>query len=205
MVVQKKKNSDQKAKTIKQIDELHKTYPYLLFVTSENIKSELIHELRSKIADNARILFGKKKILMKALEAKAAKGALQKMCERVCERMNEKDTLFLIFTKDLEVKEALENKSIKGYLRGGDVINEDVVLQPGILKMNEQNINVEMNTKLNACDLPCYVKDGKIVIDKEFVIARKNDKINNKQAKLLKMLCLKLAELKTKVIDSIKL
>ncbi|KAM0676708.1 mRNA turnover and ribosome assembly protein [Binucleata daphniae] len=181
-VVLKKKNIDQKTKTIKQIDELYCKYPFLIISDSDNIKSELIHELRSKIAHNSKILFGKKKIMFKALQKKNVK---------INEKMFEKcdySTIFLIFTKELCVTEYLKTMGIKGYLKTGDTCNEDVMLQAGVIRVNEQPINSDMNAKLNACDLPSYIKDGKVVVDKLQFIAKKGEKVNSKQAKLLKLL-----------------
>ncbi|KAM0675688.1 mRNA turnover and ribosome assembly protein [Gurleya vavrai] len=190
VLVQKKKNSEIKDKTIQQIDTFTSKFKHLIIATSNNLRSQFIHDLRSQLTDS-KILFGKKKILAKALESKLKK-------VKLIEKFD--SNTFLIFTNDLKIIDKL-NGSVKGFLRSGDTTEEEIVLEAGIIKINEVDCSVDMDSRFRNCGVSCYVKNGKVIIDSDFTVCKKGEVLSDKKAKLLRFLGHKLGVLRIKVLE----
>ncbi|KAM0686522.1 mRNA turnover 4, partial [Conglomerata obtusa] len=150
-VVQKKKNLEIKDKTIKQIQKFALDYPYIILASSKNVRSDFIHDLRSVLSKTSKILFGKKKIMIKALEKQFEKN---KEINKFIQKFDNHS--FLVFTNDLMTKDILQSKSIRGFLRCGDVCEDEIIIPAGNVTINGNECSSDMDSRLRNCGVPCY-------------------------------------------------
>lgn len=187
-----KKTKESKITQDNQIADLKSKYKTLLVVEFPNARSSFIQKLRDDIHNDSKILFGKKKILAKSL----AKNNI---------KLNVTGDSCLIFTNKMDIAEYLNKIDIKSFLRTNDISAYEFVLNSGIIKIDNKDINVDMGTKLRDLGLPCEIKNGKVWLNNDYVVIKKDEKVNDKQAKILKMFGLEYACLSVKIIDSVNL
>lgn len=185
MVKPIKKQKQSKATFNDNIRTLYKTYTHTLLVHSQLFRTSSIHTLRDTLRATSKVLFGKHKHLIRALESVNPK--MKELTSKFT------SNCFLIFTNDGDLPPKIESMQIEDFIRAGDTLKERVVLKKGVLDIDIKGLEVH----LRSMNVLCSLRDGKVFVEEDYVI---DDVVNSNDAKILKVLGMKDVTMKMKVI-----
>ncbi|EJW03667.1 hypothetical protein EDEG_02016 [Edhazardia aedis USNM 41457] len=194
-VAQKKKRNTKEYENSKILN-LTKEYKNLLLVEATDQRSSFLQKLRDLVRVDSKIIFGKRKMLIKSLEAtKISK--INKLTTKMA------GSFFLLFTnRDAqEMVKFISEIEVKGFLRPNEICSEDIVLPSGIVKINDSDVPVDFEKVLRRFNVPVVIQQGKVICQEEYKICEKDRKIDVSQSKLLRMFGYELAVLKLKVLE----
>eukprot|EP00831_Metopus_contortus_P004401 TRINITY_DN11623_c0_g1_i2.p1 TRINITY_DN11623_c0_g1~~TRINITY_DN11623_c0_g1_i2.p1 ORF type:complete len:201 (+),score=48.18 TRINITY_DN11623_c0_g1_i2:274-876(+) len=106
----------------------------------------------------------------------------------------------LLFTnnKPEEVHKFFASFSAATYAKGGVVANEDVILKAG--KDAFSDLHGSMEPMVRSLGVPTHLEDEKIVLEKDFQLAKLGEELSVEKAKVLRFLGKKLGEFKIKLL-----
>ncbi|CRG85400.1 ribosome biogenesis protein MRT4, putative [Plasmodium relictum] len=183
----KKEKKDLKLTEIKKNIEIPNIYIYVLDIrtySNNNLKKVIEH-----FKPNGKIFFGKNKLMRLALginQENEAKPNIHKISELlVGNRM-------LLITKDapLKVIKFFNEFQPEEYIKHGNISSQDVTLKCGEVL----NVPVSMQKDLQKRKLNFDIIDQKIILKENKILAEKNKIISIENAKILRMLNMKIAK-----------
>ena len=169
------------------LKELFKKYNVISIGDLTSLPSKQLQEIRSKLKKNLLIKVSKKRIIKKAVEEFKEKD-LSKLVPYMDECMP-----VLLFTNEspFRLYNLLKKSKSKAAIRSGQIAPEDLIVKDGPTNFPPGPIIGE----LGAAGIVASVEQGKVVIKREKVLAKKGDIISQKGADILGKLGLKPMEI----------
>lgn len=170
---------EEKIAALEEIKENVKKYPVVGIVDLYKMPSEQLQAIRKELRGEVLIKMYKKKIIQKAF-SELNLNNLSKLCE-----YNPRQPV-LVFTKinPFKLYKLFEKSKTPTYAKEGDIAPYDIVVKEGPTKLPPGPVIGE----LQRAKIPAMVKEGKIHISKETVVAKKGSVITAELAGLLKKL-----------------
>uniref|UniRef100_A0AC34QLK5 Ribosome assembly factor mrt4 n=1 Tax=Panagrolaimus sp. JU765 TaxID=591449 RepID=A0AC34QLK5_9BILA len=191
----KKKTRENKSGTIEKIQKSLEEYKNIYVFNIDSMRAQKMTEIRKQLKDSSRIFFAGNGLMRVAFgKDKASEKApgLHKITNVL------KGQCGLIFTNldDSTVKKLLNDFVDTDYARAGQVVDETITLEAGLLPQ----FPFSVEPQLRKLGLPVKLEKGEIHLIKDFPVCSEGDKLNPEQAKILKLLGHKLAEFRVKLL-----
>ncbi|CCD22543.1 ribosome assembly factor MRT4 NDAI_0A03860 [Naumovozyma dairenensis CBS 421] len=201
-----KKGRENKERIFDEIREALDTYRYVWVLYLDNVRTPVLQEIRTAWA-GSKLIMGKKKVLAKALGEKREeeyKENLSKLA-KLCTGMTG-----LLFTNEEvdTVKSYFEAYVKLDYSRPNSRAPLTFVIPEGIIYSRGGQIPIEDDipmvhslepTLRNKYEIPTKIKAGKITIDTPYSVCEKGDKLDVRQALILKQFGIAESEFKVKL------
>lgn len=175
-------------------------FPQALVVNADNVGSKLLQDIRRKLRGKAEVLFGKNTLLRAGLKWRMAKP--KKDDPDYEQRKNTwfpkpelqvlsdlcKLNVGLIFCKDnmTEVRDVIDSARVPAEARAGSIAPIDVTIPAGPTGMDPS-----MTSFFQALEITTKIVKGQIEIVAEVPLIKKDIKVGNNEAVLLKKLNIK--------------
>ena len=195
------KTKDAKTKLILKIHENISKYSRIAIITYNNFNNSAQLALRSTLGSLSKIVFGKKSILKLALTTYKendeinTNGIYSEHLEMLSDFIDEQ-SVALIFSNlpTSALKSKLENFKKIEYALPNSVSPANVLLTKGDSVF--KNLSVSNDNYLRGLGLDVIVKNGKLWLESDFLVAKKNEMLESKQCKILKLLGIKIGKVK---------
>ncbi len=173
MVLEKKKQE------VKELTEKMKKYPVIGLVDLYKMPSKQLQAIRKELRDKIEIKMVKKRLLHLAV-----KDAKKQGLERLLEFDPKEPTIILTNENSFKLYKLLEANQSATFAKEGDVAPQDIIIPEGSTKLPAGPAIGE----LQRAKIPAMVKEGKIHVSKDTIVAKKGSTITADAANILKKL-----------------
>jgi large subunit ribosomal protein L10 len=170
---------EEKISAMKEILENLKKYPVVGIVDLYKMPSKQLQSIRKELRDQVIIKMYKKKVIQKALSESSMKNIL-----KLYDYDPKKPALVFSKTDPFKLYKLFEKSKTPTYAKEGDVAPYDIVVKEGPTKLPAGPAIGD----LQRAKIPAMVKEGKIHVSKDTVVAKKGSVITAELASLLKKL-----------------
>ncbi|CCX06530.1 Similar to mRNA turnover protein 4 homolog; acc. no. Q7S302 [Pyronema omphalodes CBS 100304] len=175
------------------IQESVDTYPTILVFSVANMRNTYLKNVRSELSDS-RLFFGKTKVTAKALGL-TGETELRPGLAKLTKHINGNVGLIFSPRKPEELIEYFENFVKEDFARMGAVSPIDFVVPAGVVYSLGGQMPAEddvplahsLETTVRALGMPTKLNKGKVWLDQEYVLCKEGQKLDSKQAALLKL------------------
>jgi large subunit ribosomal protein L10 len=176
----------QKTKEVEEITNLIRGYNIIGIASLQKVRAAQMQEFKRNLADKVYMRVLKNTLMRLAIENCKEKPDLKKLEEHV------KGSNVFMFTNlnPFKLSLILERGKIKTTAKSGDVAAFDVVVPAG----NTGQPPGPIISQLNAVGLPTRIESGSVWINKDTLVARKGEQINERLASILSKLGIKPVE-----------
>jgi large subunit ribosomal protein L10 len=176
----------QKTKEVEEITNLIKGYSIIGIASLQKVRAAQLQELKRNLADKVYMRVLKNTLMMLAIENCKERPDLKKLEEHV------KGSNIFMFTNlnPFKLSLILERGKVKTTAKSGDVAAFDVVVPAG----NTGQPPGPIISQLNAAGLPTRIESGSVWINKDTLVAKKGEEINERLASVLSKLGIKPVE-----------
>lgn len=158
-------------------------YPNIFVFSVNNMRNNLLKELRSKWKQNSRFIFGKNRIMQLGL-GKSEDDEVHPQLHKLSTRLHGQcGLLFTTKSKD-EVLEWSHNYNAWEYARSGFIATETVTLNEGPL----EDFSHAIEPHLRSLGLPTKLNKGIIHLYKDHTVCEKGKTLTPEQARILKLI-----------------
>jgi len=192
-VVKKKNKVEHKQKHYELIQESLDKHAHLFVLKPNNMRNSQFKALRERFV-SSHFFIGKNRIMGRALgedEASEYKSNLHK----VTNLLKGERILFITSDDKDDILDYFKTQKSLDYARGGFVPIETIERHPGPVELNHS-----LEPLLRALGMPTRLKNGVIHLESEYILCSAGKAITPEQAKLLKLLEIKLAEFSLDVV-----
>eukprot|EP00026_Physarum_polycephalum_P014728 Phypoly_transcript_15275.p1 GENE.Phypoly_transcript_15275~~Phypoly_transcript_15275.p1 ORF type:complete len:245 (-),score=56.81 Phypoly_transcript_15275:77-811(-) len=186
-VVKKKNKVEHKQKHYGLIQESLDKHNTLFVLKPHNMRNAQLKQLRDRFI-SSDFFIGKNTTMARALGVNPAseyKNNLHKMS-----KLLHGERILLITSDDKDdILDYFKTQKVVDYARGGFVPIENITRHPGPIELSHS-----LEPHLRALGMPTRLKNGVIHLENEYVLCTAGKAITPEQAKLLKLLEIKLAE-----------
>jgi len=190
---QKRSTRENKNSLFASIRESAETYPTLLIFSVANMRNTHLKTVRSDLSD-ARLFFGKTKVMAKALGTTPEEEHLPEL-HRLAPHLTGSVGLLFSPRAPEELIEYFSTFVESDYARMGAVSPVDFVVPPGVVYSLGGQVPAEedvplahsLETAVRGHGMPTKLVKGKVWLDQEFVVCREGQRLDSKQAALLKV------------------
>lgn len=178
-----------KQQIIEDIRRCVENYPNIFVFQVQNMRNNLLKDLRQEWKQNSRFIFGKKRIMQIGLgrtQSEEVETDLYKLSKRLTGQVG------LLFTKKTK-KEVLEwaaNYWAVEYARSGFKSTETVVLPAGPL----EEFTHSMEPHLRSLGLPTKLQKGVITLQSDYTVCEEGKVLTPEQARILKLIAKPMAK-----------
>jgi len=186
-VVKKKNKVEHKQKHLEQIQETVDNYKHVFVIRPHNMRNSQLQKLRERFFDS-RIFIGKNRIMIRALgedEASEVKVNIHKLSNL----LHGECMLFMTNEDKTDMLDFFRAHKSLDFARGGFVPIEKIERHPGPMELAHS-----LEPHLRKLGMPTRLKNGVIHLESEYVLCQSGKPITPEQAKLLKVLNIKLAD-----------
>ncbi|NPA86450.1 MAG: 50S ribosomal protein L10 [Candidatus Diapherotrites archaeon] len=181
----------------KQVEELkdrlskHKT---VMIANIEGVPAPMMQKLRKMLKQKALLKVYKNTVIIRAL-----KGLKDETLEKLADFV-EGHPSAIILTDEDPVKMYREISSVVEYapLRPGKPAPEDIVLQPGPVP-----VPITMLSEIKAAGIPVKSVKGSVQLDKEYVVVRKGEIVDERVARALEIMGIKPVKVYLRVVAAV--
>ncbi|KAJ1775889.1 mRNA turnover and ribosome assembly protein [Coemansia sp. RSA 1824] len=196
----KSKGKAGRREVIDKVSDAVKTYDSAWVFSVDNMRNQYLKQVRSKMG-TSRFFFGSNKVMAKALgntPEEELKDNLHKIAQAL---VGDVGLLFTNLSSEDVVRE-FEEFEASSYPRSGTRAEYRVAIAPGevVRGFTKEPFPSNMEPALRKLGMPTLLKQGKIVLDNEYVICEENDTLTPDQAHLLKHFWEKMATFKIKLV-----
>jgi large subunit ribosomal protein L10 len=170
---------EEKKAAMKEILENLKKYPVIGIVDLYKMPSKQLQSIRKELRDQVVIKMYKKKIIQKALSESNMKNIL-----KLYDYDPKKPALVFSKTDPFKLYKLFEKSKTPTYAKEGDVAPYDIIVKEGPTKLPAGPAIGD----LQRAKIPAMVKEGKIHVSKDTIVAKKGSVITAELANLLKKL-----------------
>ncbi|CAJ0960059.1 unnamed protein product, partial [Mesorhabditis belari] len=185
----KKKTKEAKSGMINEVKHCAESYENLYVFSVDNMRSDLFLEVRQHFKANSRFFFGKNNVMAVAL-GRTKEAECQKNLHKMANSLKGQRGLMFTNVPDEKVIKYFEEFRHKDFARGGQVATETIELSEGPLPQ----FSFSMEPQLRKLGLPTKLEKGQIELYKDFHVCSENETLNAEQAKILKILGIKMSE-----------
>ena len=165
-----------KIKAVKELKEMISKYPVVGIVSLYKIPSSAFQKIKQELEEKAKIKVSKKSIIVRALEAAGIKGLPEHAEGQIGVILTQMNPYKLLFF--------LQKKTTSAPAKPGDVAETDIVVPAG---PTDIPAGPAIST-LTKVKIPAKIEGGKVVIQKDFVVCKKGEKITQDIAAALNLL-----------------
>lgn len=205
---QKRPLRENNARLYTTIQESVNIYPTAVVFSVQNMRNTHLKTIRAELSDS-RLFFGKNKVMAKALgteEADETRPALHSLSSHLSSasarsgnkgNVEEVETLGLLLSprKPEELVEYLSGFKRQEFARMGAVAPETVVIPAGIVGCtggmlggeDEESLPHSLETTVRGLGMPTRLVKGKIMLEQQYIVCKAGQKLDAKQASLLKV------------------
>lgn len=201
-----KKGRENKERIFDEVREALDTYRFAFVLQLDDVRTPVLQEIREAWT-GSKLLMGKRKVLEKALgttresEYKENISKLGKYCSGV---------IGILFTNETveTVKEYFEAYSRLDYSRPNSRAPITFEVPAGIVYSRGGQIPIEEDVPMvhsleptlrNKFEMPTKIKAGKITLDEPYLVCKEGQKLDVRQALILKQFGVALAQFKVKI------
>ena len=176
----------QKTKEVEEITNLIKGYSIIGIASLQKVRAAQMQELKRNLADKVYMRVLKNTLMRLAIENCKERPDLKKLEEHV------KGSNLFMFTNlnPFKLSLILERGKVRTTAKSGDVAAFDVVVPAG----NTGQPPGPIISQLNAAGLPTRIESGSVWINKDTLVAKKGEQINERLASILSKLGIKPVE-----------
>ncbi len=176
----------QKTKEVEEITNLIKGYSIIGIASLQKVRAAQLQEFKRNLADKVYMRVLKNTLIKLAIENCKERPDLKKLEEHV------KGSNVFMFTNlnPFKLSLILARGKVKTTAKSGDVAAFDVVVPAG----NTGQPPGPIISQLNAAGLPTRIESGSVWINKDTLVARKGEQINERLASILSKLGIKPVE-----------
>jgi large subunit ribosomal protein L10 len=172
--------SEKKKQELAEIKELIEKYPVVGLLDMFKMPSRQLQYVRKSIRKDALIKMCKKNVLLLALKNITGKENIQKLSE-----IDAKEpTLIFSNIEPFKLFRVLSKNKSTRYAKPGDVVMNDIIVSAGPTSM----LAGPAIGEFQRVKIPAVVKEGKIHVREDTIVAKKNDVISDQIANILKKL-----------------
>ena len=171
--------SEKKIKEVEELKKLVEKYPVIGIVDMFKMPSKQLQEIRKSLRGKAIIRMSKKSLIELAL-----KGVSKPNIEKLLKLEAKQPALILSELDPFKLFKILKKSRSKSYAKAGDIAPEDIIVRAGPTPLPAGPAIGE----LQRVRIPAMVKEGKIHVKEDTVVAKKGDVINEELANVLKKL-----------------
>jgi len=185
-----------KQELIENVKKSVEEYDHILLFTVHNMRNVLMKEVREQWRDS-RFFFGKNKVMGIGLKQANEEKMLSSLSKVSQNLVGQCGMLFTNRPLDEAVK-FFETHSVADFAVGGSTVNTGVDLDEGPLPEFPHSIE----PYLRELGLPTSLQKGVVTLLKPYTVCKKGDVLTHQQAKILRLLGMKLASFKFTLICS---
>jgi large subunit ribosomal protein L10 len=176
----------QKTKEVEEITNLIKGYSIIGIASLQKVRAAQLQEFKRNLADKVYMRVLKNTLIKLAIENCKERPDLKKLEEHV------KGSNVFMFTNlnPFKLSLILARGKVKTTAKSGDVAAFDVVVPAG----NTGQPPGPIISQLNAAGLPTRIESGSVWINKDTLVAKKGEQINERLASILSKLGIKPVE-----------
>jgi large subunit ribosomal protein L10 len=172
--------SEEKKQEVVEIKELIEKYPVVGLIDLFKMPSRQLQAIKKSMRNDALIKMCKKTVLLLALKNVTKKGNIQKLGE-----LDVKEpTLILSNIDAFKLFKTLKKSKSPGYAKPNDIATDEIKVPAGPTTLMAGPAIGEFQ----RAKIPAMVKEGKIHVRQDTVVAKKNDVISAQLANILKKL-----------------
>eukprot|EP01102_Stenamoeba_stenopodia_P005135 TRINITY_DN15645_c0_g1_i1.p1 TRINITY_DN15645_c0_g1~~TRINITY_DN15645_c0_g1_i1.p1 ORF type:complete len:240 (-),score=64.17 TRINITY_DN15645_c0_g1_i1:15-734(-) len=183
-----KKGRARKEYLVEQIREALDGFKYIYVFSLENMRNNRLKEVRATWK-NSRFFFGKNKVMAIAL-GKTPEDEIKPELHRVAARISGSCGLMFTNEKPDEVLNFFNTYKQSDFARSGAKATQQVALSKGPMP----EFSHAMADRLRKLGLPVMLKNGVIVLEKDFSVCEVGDVLTPEQTKILKLLQIKMSD-----------
>ncbi|KAJ2788068.1 mRNA turnover and ribosome assembly protein, partial [Coemansia helicoidea] len=192
----KSKQKGGRAEVMKNVREAVKDYEYVWVFSVDHMRNQYLKEFRKKMS-TSRFFLGKNRVMARAL-GNTPEEELEDGLHNISEALvGDVGLLFTNLGID-ETRKKLEEFEANVYPRSGNLADYRVVVSAGevVRGYTDEPFPNNMEPQLRELGMPTLLKQGKIMLNSDYVICNKGDKLTPQQAHLLKHFWEKMAVFK---------
>jgi large subunit ribosomal protein L10 len=174
-MVSKKKKQD-----VVMIKEMIEKYPVVGIIDLFKMPSKQLQSIRKNLEENALIRMCKKRVITLAIKEIKGKENIEKLNEF------EPKEPALVFSSmnSFKLFKTFKKSKSKGYAKPNDIAPEDIIIPAGPTNL----LAGPAIGELQRVKIPALVKEGKIHVREDSIVAKKGEIISNQLANVLKKL-----------------
>lgn len=158
-------------------------YPYIYLFSVQNMRNNLLKELRSEWKKDARFIFGKNRVMQLAL-GKSEDDEISDNIHKLSQRLRGQCGLLFTIRSEEEVLEWSKQYSALEYARSGFIATETIVLPEGPL----EDFSHAIEPHLRSLGMPTKLDKGIVTLYKEFTVCTEGKVLTPEQARILKLI-----------------
>jgi len=158
-------------------------YPNIFMFSVQNMRNNLLKDLRQEWKKNSRFIFGKNRIMQLGL-GKSESDEPEVDLHKLAKRLHGQCGLLFTERSKEEVLEWSQNYSALEYARSGFVATSTMVLPEGPMK----DFSHAIEPHLRALGLPTKLEKGVVTLYKEHTVCVEGKTLTPEQARILKLI-----------------
>ena len=164
-------------------------YPNIFVFQVENMRNNLLKDLRKEWRANSRFFFGKNRIMQIGLGRTKAE-EVEVDLHKISKRLTGQVGLLFTETSKKEVLEWAKDYWAVEYARSGFVATETVVLKEGPL----EEFAHSMEPHLRSLGMPTKLQKGVVTLCSDYTVCEKGKMLTPEQARILKLVAKPMAK-----------
>lgn len=158
-------------------------YPNIYLFSVQNMRNNLLKELRSEWKKDARFIFGKNRVMQLAL-GKSEDDEVESGLHELSNRLRGQCGLLFTVRGEDDVLEWSKQYSALEYARSGFIATETIVLPEGPL----EDFSHAIEPHLRSLGMPTKLDKGVVTLYKEFTVCTEGKVLTPEQARILKLI-----------------
>lgn len=172
-------------------------YPHIYLFSVQNMRNNLLKELRSEMKKDSRFIFGKNRVMQLAL-GKTEQDEIEKGLYQLAKRMRGQCGLLFTDREEDAILEWSKQYSALEYARSGFIAIETVELPEGPL----EDFSHSIEPHLRSLGMPTKLDKGVVTLYKGFTVCEKGKVLTPEQARILKLLAKPMATFSLEIMCS---
>ncbi|XP_031626124.1 mRNA turnover protein 4 homolog [Contarinia nasturtii] len=157
-------------------------YPNIYLFSVQNMRNNLLKDLRSEWKKDARFIFGKNRVMQLAL-GRSEEDEVDSDLHKLSKRLKGQCGLLFTVRDETDVLDWSKQYSALEYARSGFIATETVVLPEGPL----DDFSHAIEPHLRSLGMPTKLDRGIVALYKEFTVCTEGKVLTPEQARILKL------------------
>lgn len=158
-------------------------YPNIFLFSVQNMRNNLLKELRSEWKKDSRFIFGKNRVMQLGL-GKSDDDEVEADLHKLAKRLRGQCGLLFTERSEDEVLEWSKQYTALEYARSGFIATETIVLPEGPL----EDFSHAIEPHLRSLGMPTKLEKGVVTLYKEFLVCTEGKVLTPEQARILKLI-----------------
>lgn len=172
-----------KQQIVEDIKNCVQKYPNVYLFSVQNMRNNLLKELRSEWKKDARFIFGKNRVMQLGL-GKSEEDEVGPNLHKLSQRLRGQCGLLFTIRDEDEVLEWSKQYSALEYARSGFIATETVLLSEGPL----EDFSHAIEPHLRSLGMPTKLEKGIVTLYKDYTVCTEGKVLTPEQARILKLI-----------------